>query len=61
MADNEVGPMIFNDFLPKALAKGKIRPKPDARVVGFGLEEIQAAVDLCKAGVSAQKLVIKIS
>jgi len=61
IADNEVGRMIFNDFLPNALAEGIIKTKPDPFVVGKGLEDIQAALDMCKAGVSAQKLVVKMA
>ncbi|RYP62972.1 hypothetical protein DL771_009499 [Monosporascus sp. 5C6A] len=37
---NEVGPMIYHDFLPDALAKGQYQPKPDPRIVGDGLESL---------------------
>lgn len=57
--DNEVGGIVFNQFLPKALATGKFRCLPPAKVVGQGLESVQLAVDELKSGgISAQKLVV---
>jgi NADPH:quinone reductase-like Zn-dependent oxidoreductase len=38
LADNEVGPMIYRDFLPAALAAGRYVAAPDPMVVGKGLE-----------------------
>jgi NADPH:quinone reductase-like Zn-dependent oxidoreductase/short subunit dehydrogenase-like uncharacterized protein len=58
LANDSVGPAIFTDFLPAALAEGRFRAAPEPRVVGHGLESIQAALDLQRAGVSAQKLVV---
>ncbi|RDW74857.1 hypothetical protein BP6252_05999 [Coleophoma cylindrospora] len=54
----EVGKMIFEDFLPTALAKGRILPYPEALVVGNGWQSVQNALDLLRKGVSATKLVI---
>lgn len=58
VVDNEVGPRIFQDYLPAALASGRFRPAPPARVVGSGLEDIQTALDIQRKGVSAEKIVV---
>ncbi|RYP69570.1 hypothetical protein DL769_005245 [Monosporascus sp. CRB-8-3] len=55
---NEVGPMIYHDFLPDALARGRYQAKPDPRIVGNGLESLQEGVDVCRKGVSAAKIVV---
>jgi NADPH:quinone reductase-like Zn-dependent oxidoreductase len=60
LKDNEVGPAIFEAFLPKALVSGTFHAKPFAEVVGHGLEAIQKGLDDLKAGVSAKKLVISL-
>ncbi len=60
LRDNEVGPSIYVDFLPEALATGTYRPAPNATVVGEGLESIPMAVQQLKEGVSATKLVVTI-
>ncbi len=58
LADNEVGPMIYVDFLPKALAAGTFLAAPEPLVVGHGLESIQPAFDAQRKGVSARKIVV---
>ena len=58
LKDNEVGKIIFEDYIPHALAQGKFVPAPPSIVVGQGLEEIQKGVDVQRKGVSAQKVVI---
>lgn len=55
---NEVGPAIYEAFLPKALADGSFTAAPGAEVVGKDLESIQGGMDKLKAGVSATKYVI---
>lgn len=55
---NEVGPMLWADFLPAALAEGRYLPMPEAEVVGSGLESVQLALDTLRRGVSARKLVV---
>ncbi|KAI0851732.1 zinc-binding oxidoreductase CipB [Daldinia vernicosa] len=55
---NEVGGMIYNDFLPAALASGQYKAKPEPQVVGKGLERIQDALDVNMRGVSAAKVVV---
>ncbi|KAH8898521.1 NADPH quinone reductase [Thozetella sp. PMI_491] len=58
---NEVGPAIFQDFLPSAIQDGLIKPKPTAWVVAEDLEGVQGAVDESRSGVSAQKIVVKLA
>ena len=55
---NEVGPAIYVDFLPKALASGAYIAAPDPIVVGRGLDRIPAALEMQKKGVSANKIVV---
>jgi NADPH:quinone reductase-like Zn-dependent oxidoreductase len=58
LKDNEVGPAVFVDFLPGALAAGSYKAAPPALVVGNGLDRIPEALHMLRAGVSATKLVI---
>jgi NADPH:quinone reductase-like Zn-dependent oxidoreductase len=58
LMDNEVGPALFRDFLPQALADGRYAAAPPAEVVGHGLASIQPALDALRTGVSARKLVV---
>jgi NADPH:quinone reductase-like Zn-dependent oxidoreductase len=58
VVDNAIGPAIYRDFLGPALAEGRFRPAPPPRIVGHGLEAIQTAFDLQRAGVSAAKIVV---
>jgi NADPH:quinone reductase-like Zn-dependent oxidoreductase len=60
LMNNEVGPAMFVDFLPQALANGAYIAAPDPMVVGKGLESIQTAISLLKKGVSAKKLVVSL-
>ncbi len=55
---NEVGPAIYEQFLPKALADGSFIATPEPQVVGHGLEKIQEALNLHMKGVSAKKLIV---
>jgi hypothetical protein len=55
---NEVGPMIFEAFLPAALAEGRFVAAPSPTVVGAGLPTIPAALERQHRGVSAAKLVV---
>ena len=56
--DNQVGAAVYSDFLPKALQAGTFVPAPEPLIAGKGLEDVQAAVDLHKKGVSAKKVVV---
>ncbi len=58
LRDDEVGPMIYRDFLPGALAAGTYIAAPRARVVGSGLDALQPAVEALRAQVSAAKIVV---
>lgn len=49
---------IWNEFLPQALEKGLVIPKPDPVVVGNSLEDIQKALDASIKGYSASKLIV---
>ena len=60
LKDNEVGPGIYVDYLPTALATGTYRAAPDAVVVGDGLDKIPIALDRIRRGVSAQKVVVRL-
>lgn len=55
---NEVGPMLWERFLPGALADGSFVPSPEPLVVGRGLASIQTGFDVLRRGVSAQKVVV---
>lgn len=55
---NEVGTAIYRDFLPAALAEGRYLAAPKPLVVGKSLDDIQAAMDLQRNGVSAAKVVV---
>ncbi|MCJ1381425.1 hypothetical protein MMC17_004535 [Xylographa soralifera] len=57
LEDNYVGRLIFEDFLPQALAKDKFIAAPDPHVVGKGLGYVQGGLDVSRKGVSAQKIV----
>jgi hypothetical protein len=56
--DPEATKVIWGDFIPKALASGQFKAKPDPIVVGKGLEKIQEGMDRHKKGVSAAKVVV---
>lgn len=53
-----VGPAVFRDFLPAALADGRFRPAPEPTVVGDGLEALPTALQTLRNGVSATKIVV---
>lgn len=59
LKDNEVGPGIYVDFLPAALATGTYHAAPEAVLVGEGLDQIPKAIDQLRKGVSAKKLVVR--
>jgi NADPH:quinone reductase-like Zn-dependent oxidoreductase len=60
LMDNEVSKIIYEDFLPQALANGRYVAAPEPHVVGKGLEHVQAGLDAQKKGVSAQKVVVSL-
>lgn len=56
----EVSKVIYEDFLPSALAEGRYVPAPDPTVVGKGLECVQPGLDGHMKGVSAKKIVVSL-
>ena len=58
LINNAAGPMIYDAFLPGALAQGRFVAAPDPLVVGHGLEHIPHALERQRIGVSACKLVV---
>lgn len=58
LKNNDVGRVIFTDFLPQALASGRYVAAPAPLVFGHGLEFVQPALDLQRKGVSVQKVVV---
>jgi hypothetical protein len=61
LVDNEVGPVVFVDFLPRALAEGRFVAAPPALVVGAGLEAIETGFEAQRKGVSAKKVVVSLN
>lgn len=60
LMDNEVGPLIYGNFLPEALAEGRYQAVPEPHVIGRGLAYVQAGLERQREGVSAQKVVISL-
>lgn len=58
LADDELGPAIYEAFLPPALASGAFRPAPQPHVIGRGLDRIPDGLTTIRRGVSARKIVI---
>ncbi|KAI0876430.1 GroES-like protein [Hypoxylon argillaceum] len=57
--DTPLAAAVFGAFLPAALATGAYKCEPKARVVGHGLEAVQAAFDIGKMyTLSCEKLVV---
>jgi len=60
LKSNEVSTVIYQDFLPAALAAGTYTAAPAPRVAGSGLEHLQQALDIQRRGVSASKIIIRL-
>ena len=58
LMNDEVGPLIFEMFLPAALAEGRYLAAPEPDVIGRGLGAIQEGLEVQRRGVSARKVVI---
>ncbi|KFY98085.1 hypothetical protein V500_01802 [Pseudogymnoascus sp. VKM F-4518 (FW-2643)] len=56
--NQHIGERVWGQFVPQALASRQLKPLPKASIVGYGLGEIQHAVDIQAAGVSAKKIVV---
>ncbi|KAF2768831.1 GroES-like protein [Teratosphaeria nubilosa] len=48
-------------WMSRALADGSLQCKPDPYVIGEGLESVQAGIDMVRNGVSATKVVVRLS
>ncbi|KAI4235944.1 MAG: hypothetical protein L6R40_006312 [Gallowayella cf. fulva] len=57
---NEVSRIIYEDFLPAALANHSYLTAPEPQVVGKGLDSVQDALDVNMKGVSAKKVVVSL-
>jgi len=60
LKENEVSKVIYEDFLPQALADGRYVAAPEPYVVGTGLEYVQTGFDAQRKGVSAKKVVVSL-
>lgn len=60
LKDNEVGPMIWEEFYPAAVAQGKWVNVPEPEIVGKGLEFIQTALDIQNQGAPQKKVVVSL-
>jgi hypothetical protein len=56
----EVGDAVWRKYVPEALSKGQLLPKPDPIPIKGGLHHIQEALDTLKKGVSAAKVVVEL-
>ncbi len=60
LMDNEVSRVIYDNFLPQALADDRYVAAPSPLVIGQGLASIPAAMEAQKNGVSAKKIVVSL-
>ena len=60
LIDNEVGPAIFENYLPSALREGYCAKLPAATISGSGLAAIPDALEQRRNGVQATKVVVTI-
>jgi formyltetrahydrofolate deformylase len=60
LRDDDLGERLWGEVMPRGLADGSLRAVPEAVVAGDGLDALQAAVDRHRAGVSAQKIVVRL-
>ena len=51
---------LWKEYMPNALADGKLHAKPDPIMVKGGVEKAQEAMNLLKKGVSAKKVALEI-
>jgi NADPH:quinone reductase-like Zn-dependent oxidoreductase len=58
--DNDIGKMVYEDFLPEALASGRYAIFPEPNVAGKGLDAIQGAFGESKKA-SASKTVVVVA
>lgn len=56
----EVGDAVWRKYVPEALIKRQLLPKPDPILIKGGLHHIQEGLDTLKSGVSAAKVVVEL-
>ncbi|KAH7255175.1 chaperonin 10-like protein [Fusarium redolens] len=56
--NQHIGEWIWKRFIPEALKSGSFQAKPDPLVSGYGLNDVQSAMDKQSKGVSAKKIVV---
>ncbi|EHK97627.1 GroES-like protein [Glarea lozoyensis ATCC 20868] len=59
-AVNDIATPVWKDYVTSALESGKLKCLPKPNVVGKGLEHVNKALEMSKAGVSATKLVVEL-
>jgi NADPH:quinone reductase-like Zn-dependent oxidoreductase len=59
-AVNEIATPVWKDYVTPALKSGKLKCLPKPTIVGKGLEHVNKALEMSKAGVSATKLVVEL-
>jgi NADPH:quinone reductase-like Zn-dependent oxidoreductase len=59
-AINDIANPVWREYVTPALQNGKIQCLPPPAIVGKGLHRIQDALNKCRAGVSAAKLVVEL-
>jgi len=60
LRDDDLGPRLWGEIVPRLLAEEKLRAVPEPLVVGTGLASVQVALDTQRAGVSARKVVVRL-
>lgn len=51
---------VWREWIPEALADGRLQAKPNPLIIGNGLSDMQKALEKHKKGVSAAKVVVKL-
>ena len=59
--DPDLGSFLFNDWLEQSLANKTYVPSPGIQIVEGGIDSVQRALDMHKAGVSGKKLVLALA
>ena len=58
--DLHIGGAVWQEYVPLALSHETLKALPEPHIIKGGLEKIQHAIELQKAGVSAKKIVVEI-
>lgn len=59
-AVNDIAGPVFREYVTPALQSGKLLALPPPTIVGQGLGSVNEALNKCRAGVSATKLVVEL-